>query len=107
MGIAPVAHVGNHKSDLLTILDLLELPDLVYHSMSSFMYIPVVPEFFQPAIHYFTRTVNSFICGLVGYDHTLHIDLSYLPMLSRNDVGGTSSKNLLHWIQNVRTGGFN
>jgi len=27
-------------------------------------------------------------------------------MMARNDVGGTSTKNLMHWIQMVRTGKF-
>lgn len=27
-------------------------------------------------------------------------------MLARNDIGGTSTKNLVHWAQGVRTGEF-
>jgi pimeloyl-ACP methyl ester carboxylesterase len=27
-------------------------------------------------------------------------------MMARNDVGGTSSKNLMHWIQDIRSGEF-
>lgn len=34
------------------------------------------------------------------------MDLGMLPMMGRNDVGGTSSKNLLHWVQMVRSGYF-
>jgi len=29
-----------------------------------------------------------------------------LPMMGRNDVGGTSTKNLMHWTQMVRSGYF-
>ncbi len=29
-----------------------------------------------------------------------------LPMMDRNDIGGTSTKNLLHWVQMVRAGYF-
>jgi hypothetical protein len=28
----------------------------------------------------------------------VHMDLGMLPMMGRNDVGGTSTKNLLHWV---------
>jgi len=34
------------------------------------------------------------------------MDLGMLPMMGRNDVGGTSSKNLLHWVQMMRAGYF-
>jgi lysosomal acid lipase/cholesteryl ester hydrolase len=34
------------------------------------------------------------------------MDLGMLPMMGRNDVGGTSTKNLLHWVQMVRAGYF-
>lgn len=29
-----------------------------------------------------------------------------MPMIVRNDCGGTSTKNLLHWSQNMRSGYF-
>lgn len=35
-----------------------------------------------------------------------HIDLAYLPIMAQNDVGGTSTKNLLHWTQMMKSGDF-
>lgn len=29
----------------------------------------------------------------------MHMDLDRIVMIARNDIGGTSTKNLLHWYQ--------
>ena len=34
------------------------------------------------------------------------MDLAMLPMMGRNDVGGTSMKNIYHWVQMIRGGYF-
>ena len=68
--------------------------------------MPVVPPFFQPVIHAIPRTVWSGIQAIVGFDKNLHVDLGFMPMIVRNDCGGTSTKNLLHWAQNMRSGSW-
>jgi hypothetical protein len=70
------------------------------------MYIPAISTYAAPFLHYFPRTVWTFIETVVGFDKQYHIYLGSLPMMGRNDVGGTSTKNLLHWIQNIRSGNF-
>lgn len=44
--------------------------------------------------------------AIVGFDQVYHVDLGQLPMMGRNDVGGTSTKNILHWIQLIRSNYF-
>jgi len=70
------------------------------------MYLPNISKLAEPILHFLPRFVWNIVEGLVGYDAMYHIDLSYLPMMGRNDVGGTSSKNLMHWIQDIRSGEF-
>lgn len=57
-------------------------------------------------LHQFPRFVWAFIETIVGFDKQQHLDLATLPMMGRNDIGGTSTKNLLHWVQMVRAGYF-
>lgn len=106
IGFAPVAHVDHHKSVLVKTLDLLEVPDLLHEYVWEFMYIPSISTYAAPFLHFFPRTVWTFVETVVGFDQQYHIDLGSLPMMGRNDVGGTSTKNLLHWIQNARSGKF-
>lgn len=106
IGMAPVAHVTNQRSVLVKTLDLLEIPDLVYEYAWDFGYIPAISTYTAPFLHYFPRFVWNFIETVVGFDKTYHIDLGSLPMMGRNDVGGTSTKNLMHWMQNIRSGNF-
>lgn len=96
--MAPVAEVYNHKSVLVKTLDLLQIPDLAYEYMWAFGYIPAVSTYAAPFLHYFPRTIWNFIQTVVGFDKIYHIDLGSLPMMGRNDVGGTSTKNLMHWM---------
>lgn len=106
IGLAPVAHVTNQRSVFVKTLDLLEIPDLVYEYMWEFLYVPAISDYAAPFLHYLPRTVWNFIETVVGFDVSYHLDLGSLPMMGRNDVGGTSTKNLMHWIQNIRSGNF-
>jgi len=87
-------------------MNLLELPELVYDSMLAILYLPVIPKIAFPLMHFFARTSWSIVQSFVGYDKKVHLDLTFMPMMARNDVGGTSAKNLLHWTQNMRSGDF-
>jgi len=106
IGLAPVAEVGHQESALVTCLDLLDIADLLYHHFPHFLYIPTIAPKFEPILHLLPRFVWNIVEALVGYDATYHVDLSFLPMMARNDVGGTSTKNMMHWIQLIRSGKF-
>ncbi|CDW75411.1 lysosomal acid lipase cholesteryl ester hydrolase-like [Stylonychia lemnae] len=106
IGFAPVAHVSNSPSPLVKTLDLLEIPDLLLEYFWDLLYLPSIAPVAAPFLHFFPRTVWNFIQTLVGFDKVYHINLGTLPMMARNDVGGTSTKDLMHWIQNFRSGNF-
>ena len=82
----------------MTALDLLNIADIIYKWFDHFLYLPVLGPKLLPVLDYLPRTVWAGVCALVGYDSGYHIDLGELPMMARNDVGGTSSKNTMHWI---------
>ena len=79
-------------------MQLFEIPELTYSLMDSFMYFPNMLGMMQYVIHFMPRTMYSALCANSGFDKKLHIDLGNLPMLTNNDMGGTSSKNLLHLV---------
>ena len=56
--------------------------------------------------HLFPRTVWAF--AEYGFGIDKHNKMSYfqLPVLARNDMGGTGKTNMLHYMQNILTGGF-
>ena len=70
------------------------------------MYLPSISTYAESLLHFFPRTIWAFLCSMVGFDKTQHIDMGMLPMMGRNDVGGTSTKNLMHWTQMIRSGNF-
>lgn len=43
------------------------------------------------------RTSWMLVQSIVGYDKDMHLDVAMMPMMGRNDVGGTSTINLKHW----------
>lgn len=96
----------NQRSVFVKTLDLLEIPDLIYEYVWEFLYVPAISDYAAPFLHALPRTVWTFIETVVGFDVSYHLDLGSLPMMGRNDVGGTSTKNLMHWIQNIRSGNF-
>lgn len=96
--MAPVAYVGHQTSPLVKCLDLLHIADLLYEYFNDFLYLPTVSTYAIPILHHLPRFVWNIVEGIVGFDKVYHIDLAELPMMARNDVGGTSTKNLMHWL---------
>jgi hypothetical protein len=99
-------YVYNQNSVAVTILSLLQVPDLILEYLDSFLYVPQLSAVGPYFLHAFPRFVWNIVQTVVGFDKQQHLDLAMLPMMGRNDVGGTSTKNLFHWIQMVRAGYF-
>jgi len=81
--------------------------EYLHEEMDNVLYLP---GFFAGIGTYFCsfmpRTVWNGVQSIVGYDRQPHIDLGQLPMMARNDVGGTSTKNMVHWVQMIRSQNF-
>ena len=43
---------------------------------------------------------------IMGFTKVSHIDVDRMPVYARNEPGGTSVINGLHWVQNIRSGKF-
>lgn len=106
VGVGPAMYVYNQNSVLVNTLQLLEVPDILVCYVDSFLYVPGFNEMGTIFLHSFPRFIWNFVQTVVGFDKTLHLDLGMLPMMGQNDVGGTSTKNLFHWVQMMRAGYF-
>ncbi|CDW91414.1 carboxylic ester hydrolase [Stylonychia lemnae] len=106
IGVAPVMFIGETKSVAAKTLDLLKIPDFLYEFLDHVLYLPNLSGLGQPLLRTFPRSSWMMVQSIVGYDDKYHIDLATLPMMAINDVGGTSTKNMLHWIQMLRSKRF-
>ena len=61
-------------------------------------------DFMPAVISFFPRATWAFVQGLIGFNEVSHMDVGRMPMMARNDVSSTSTQNLAHWTQLVRTG---
>lgn len=104
VAFAPVMFVGNQRSDLITFsvrfyLDFLAVK--MFDSLLVFDFRPYLDKLIlwiaPRAICYIPRTVWTFVNGVVGYDNNHHMDYARLPMIGRNDIGGSGTINIKHW----------
>ncbi len=96
--MAPVMKESHQNSPIITTAIKLQIAQLMQGYLGSILYWPgILSNVGVPFIHWFPRTTWAIVQGIVGFDSTSHIDYTQLPMMARNDVGGTSIKNLVHW----------
>jgi hypothetical protein len=91
-------YIGESKSIAAKTLDLLKIPDFLNDYTNNILYLPNLSGLGKPLLRTFPRSSWNMVQSIVGFDDNYHIDLATLPMMAVNDVGGTSSKNVLHWI---------
>lgn len=73
--------------------------------MDAVLYVNnILTQAGQVLTRYFPHLTWTVIGCFGGFDDSLHVNLKRIPMMVNNDVGGTSSKNMMHWAQMVRSG---
>jgi lysosomal acid lipase/cholesteryl ester hydrolase len=94
------AETGVDKILLNTFDELLWLKD-GYSHFDTFVYdcAPTILTFIP-------RTTWAFVEAIVGVDGVSHMSNKRMPMMARNDVGGSSTTNLKLWMKNIREKGF-
>ena len=97
IGMSPEAFLGNNKGFAAVTERQINIAKVFYEFYDYFLYIPSFPTYGTTIIHYLPRFTWTLIGMIFGFDNQLHVDLGRLPMLARNDLGGTSAKNLYHW----------
>jgi len=114
IGYAPVMFVKDQSSALVNLfMDLgidVWLEDHLDHilwlqdgssKLNTFIY-NYAPYF----LDFVPRTTWAFVSAIVGFDKVSHMDPQRMPVMARDDVGGTSTVNLRHWTVIAKNGGF-
>lgn len=84
----------NHSEELLWIKD-------GYDNFDTFVY-----DWAPTILTFIPRTTWTFVQGIVGIDEISHMSNKRMPMMARNDVGGSSSANLRLFMENIRNNTF-
>ena len=58
----------------------------------------------QYLVKYFPRLSWWVTSCFGGFTEYINVDIKRIPMMANNDIGGTSSKNMMHWAQMIRSG---
>eukprot|EP00347_Sterkiella_histriomuscorum_P003459 403364216 len=104
VGVAPVLYAQHMESFLVKTAQYTDLTNIMRTFSDTVLYVPSIGKIGGYLTHFIPRTVWHFVQLIVGYDDTIHVDLVQLPMMSFNDVGGTSTSNMAHWGQMIFSG---
>lgn len=99
IGMAPVMYLGHQTSIMATLGIELGWDLWLEEHMWSILWIKqgtsllsdLVVKFSPALLTLVPRTTWSFVQGIVGFDDVSHMDTQQMPMMARNDVGGTST----------------
>lgn len=88
--------IGHLDSAFLKLLINTNLYEWICSHRETLLFHLGYREIESKLIDFIPRTVWAFVEMIVGLDSSSHIDLSRVPVMARNDLGGTSTKNVYH-----------
>lgn len=111
---APVMSVAHANSPAINFLFKFGIDKILVKLFDSILVLrpgsnlmnDLVLEIAPRAIELMPRTVWMFVQTIVGIDDVSHMLPSRMPMMAKNDVGGTGIVNMKHWIQIIKTKKF-
>lgn len=104
--MAPVLYTGNLHSALIDTLDKIQGPEIAFTFLDAMLYFReiYITHAAQYLVKYFPR-LSWWVCSCFGgFGENINVEISRIPMMANNDIGGTSTKNMMHWSQMIRTG---
>lgn len=114
IAFAPVMYLANQNSELINIILDLDIDRIVLNAFESLLWLKNGYDNFDTFMYtwaptlmsFVPRTVNVFLYGIVGFDKSNHMSYERIPMIGRNDVGGTGTLNLKEWAHLIRSKTF-
>eukprot|EP01022_Parablepharisma_sp_SALTPOND_P011369 TRINITY_DN1473_c1_g1_i2.p2 TRINITY_DN1473_c1_g1~~TRINITY_DN1473_c1_g1_i2.p2 ORF type:complete len:442 (-),score=28.45 TRINITY_DN1473_c1_g1_i2:2975-4174(-) len=107
VGLSPVMYVEHAPGLFEKILAWLPFIDALYYlGMGNFWVTPGLTPFNGYFSNLFPHVLPTIVKMIAGWTKNQTLDLSRVGFLSANEPGGTSVKNLMHWLQLLRRGGF-
>lgn len=108
IGMGPAIYVNPRDSKAANLF-ANEIPLFDWMHSVNMNYFWVLPEWILSLTEPFCRKFPQLYYGLVpfigGQTEKMNFDIRRWPSLCTKMPGGTSTKNLLHWLQIIRAGG--
>lgn len=103
-GLGPVIYANNQQSFLINLVKTTYFAEFLYDiNLNTFLYIHSdnVPflGFLCGKVSGVCIDVVSLICGQTDVTHS---NRSKMSVMASHEPGGTSMKNIVHWMQNLR-----
>jgi len=105
IGLAPVAYVGGITVELFTLLAKLDADDILRLLGVNEFFLPDIAHRFLPEICKITPGLCDY-GGAIFYGKDSYLNESRLDYYTDYEPFPTSTKNIVHWAQGVRTGTF-
>lgn len=108
VGLGPVLYVRHPTSPLVTLGRALHIFEFLnYLHISNILVWPTIVNTQITSIaNRFRYTLWRFIQLIVGVSEEIMMDIDRMAVLGRHEPGGTSSENMVHWIQMMNSGNF-
>ena len=108
VGLGPVIYCSNQKSPIAVIMNYFGVINILkYFKINNIMIWPeIVNVELKNLIGHIRKSLWRFIQMICGIEEEITVDLSRMPVLMRNEPGGSSLTNLIHWLQMFDSGAF-
>ncbi len=107
VGMSPVLYVQNAPGIFEKIIAWIPFIDGLYAlGLGNFWIAPSLLGLQGYFSNMFPQVLPTLVRMIAGWTKNQTLDISRVGFLSENEPGGTSVKNLIHWLQLVRRGGF-
>ena len=115
VAFAPVMYMNHINSAFITLClqTGLDIPilnhfwELIWFKNGYDHFDTFIYKYSPEILTFIPRTTWTFVEGLVGIDVDSHMSNKRMPMMAKNDVGGSSTVNLKLLMDNIRNGTFN
>jgi pimeloyl-ACP methyl ester carboxylesterase len=103
VALGAVFFVQNVSGLFEKLINKLRIPDIFYAvGLKSIGLLPTLTPFFSWIAKYFPRFIEIIVTIITGYTKRRNFDVARFPLLFLNEPGGSSTRNLLHWMQMMR-----
>lgn len=101
-------YVGNQYSPIIKVLIKSGLANLLtkIHFYNFIMMPNPVSIFVRNFVVKFRTTFWRMLESVCGMSKVIHTDMDRIPIIARNEPGGTSIWNMLNWLDNIESGKF-
>ncbi len=107
IAIGPAMFMTRHKSNIVNFITDVPIFDFLYKVWWGFFWVlPVnVLQMLETFCRYTPRIYQHLVPNIAGFTERNKFDIRRWPTFCTKLPGGTSSKNLVHWAQLLRSGG--